>query len=89
MNVLTPSPSYGADPSGLICGYLIEPASGTRPIDAAEAASRLTTPADATGFAWLHFNLAHTGALPWLRAHAGLPGEFYEMLDDGLHRREA
>ena len=34
---------------------------------------------------WLHFNLAHTGALPWLRQHAELSDAFFETLYDGLH----
>jgi zinc transporter len=83
--------TYGADPSGLICGFLIDPAAGGRAIESHEAATwlgaRATTvarPTDAA-FLWLHFNLAHTGALPWLTRHAGLSGAFFEMLNDGLH----
>ena len=78
-------PTYGADPSGLICGYLIDPASAARPIDADAALRRLTTPFPDTAFVWLHFNLAHTGALPWLKTHTGLSDAFYEMLVEGTH----
>jgi zinc transporter len=31
---------------------------------------------------WLHFNLAHAGALRWLRRHAGLSDAFFEAVDD-------
>ena len=36
-------------------------------------------------FLWLHFNLAHTGARPWLAQHAALPEAFFDALKDGLH----
>lgn len=71
--------NYGADASGLICGFLIG-ATGTgdaRVIDSRQAALWL-------GVAWLHFNLAHTGALPWLAEHAALAPEFYDTLQGGL-----
>jgi zinc transporter len=85
--------NYGADSSGLICGYLVgaRARADTRAIDSEQAALWLTArhggtddPPDA-GFAWLHFNLAHNGALPWLAQHAALAPEFYDMLQDGLH----
>ena len=89
-----PTPTYGADASGLICGYLIAQQGGTLAIDSAGAAAHLDArTADATemaaekpaSFLWLHFNLAHTGALPWLRQHAALPEEFFDVLKDGPH----
>ena len=89
-----PTPNYGADPSGLICGYLIDADAGGHPIDCDAAARWLGAIATAgepapplrdTGFAWLHFNLAHTGALPWLKQHAALSDEFFEMLQSVLH----
>ena len=46
-------------------------------------AARSATPDGA--FLWLHFNLAHTGALPWLKQRAGLAEDFFLMLDDGSH----
>jgi zinc transporter len=86
---------YGADARGLICGFAIGASSGTRALDSEQAAqwlkARAAAPAGdgaaapAGGFAWLHFNLAHTGALPWLNEHAALAPEFYDMLRDGLH----
>jgi len=81
------NPSYGADSSGLICGFLVGPQAGGRALESPAAASWLAAQAAAGdgSFAWLHFNLAHTGTLPWLREHAGLSDEFFQMLDDGLH----
>ena len=82
-----PTPTYGADAAGLICGYHIVPGGDTRAIDSADAVALLAEPPDAnTGaFLWLHFNLAHTGARPWLNQHAQLPDEFYAVVDDGSH----
>ena len=81
-------PRYGADATGLICGYLLESGPDIepigRPIDSDEAA-RWLAEAGHAGFVWLHFNLAHTGALPWLRQHAELSDAFFETLYDGLH----
>jgi len=82
--------SYGADAAGLICSYLLDPV-GNREVDSGEAATWLAdqrssarTPAT-PAFCWLHFNLAHTGTLPWLAEHAGLPAEFFELVREGTH----
>ena len=74
--------TYGADDAGLICGYLFEPEIGTRAIDSTEAAARLAslrTDDDSSDglphagpFLWLHFDLSHTAAEPWLSRHADL-----------------
>jgi zinc transporter len=86
MPLNAPPPNYGADPSGLICGFVIGPAQPARPVDTEAASAWLATPvAPVGGFVWLHFNLAHTGALPWLKQHAGLGDAFYETLHDDLH----
>jgi len=78
--------TYGADTAGLVCGYRIAPSVGTLPIDSAAAAAWLAEPHGEPGsFLWLHFNLAHTGARPWLAAHAALSDEFFAVVDDGLH----
>lgn len=84
------TPSYGADAAGLICGYQLAAQAPARPLDSTEAAAWLAAGAGhraaaGDGFLWLHFNLAHTGTLPWLKAHAGLAEGFFEMLADGLH----
>jgi len=81
-----PTPSYGADAAGLICGYRIAPAAAAQALDADAAAAWLAAPAEADGaFLWLHFNLTHTGARPWLAANAALSDEFFAVVDDGLH----
>jgi zinc transporter len=86
-------PSYGADPAGLICGYLIDPETGSHAIESDDAALWLQARAFAAGaaadandtsFLWLHFNLSHTGALPWLERHADLGAGFFDMLDEAL-----
>lgn len=79
--------------SGLICGYRMDPEQGGVPLDceaaaawvAARRASEADVPDDDRTFLWLHFNLAHTGALPWLKDHAFLDADFFEMLQDGSH----
>ena len=38
-----------------------------------------------TIFLWLHFNLSHTGALPWLSQNAGFGESFFDVLTDALH----
>ncbi len=82
--------SYGADSAGLICGYLLDPV-GNREIDSSEAAAWLASERSgerarqASTFCWLHFNLAHTAALPWLGEHAELPAEFFELVREGPH----
>ena len=85
--------TYANESAGLICGFVLDVASETRAVDVAEAAAWLahvgvdepvTGESDEHGFAWLHFNLAHTGALPWLEAHAALAPEFFDMVHDGM-----
>lgn len=33
----------------------------------------------------MHFNLAHTGALPWLKAHADRGEDFYALIEFSSH----
>jgi zinc transporter len=86
------APGYGADESGLICGYLFTPGADAEPIDSAGAATRIAglraraaAPGDGNPLIWLHFNLAHTGAGRWLHRHAGLSDTFFETLREGLY----
>ena len=83
------STAYGADGSGLICGYLFDAEGGAQPLSAAAAdwltGSPLPPEAGAAPFAWLHFNLAHVAAERWLTRHAGLSDTFFEVLHDGLY----
>jgi zinc transporter len=86
------SPTYGADPSGLICGFLFESGGQSVAIDALQAVGWLNQskpqpdspggPAG-PGFVWLHFNLAHSAAEKWMRDNVTLSGQFYESLRDG------
>lgn len=97
-DVLMMNPQQGNPSSGLICGYLMDSAGKGRAIECDEAAVWLSARAAASAaatpasdsepdrtFAWLHFNLTNTGALPWVRAHAGLGDDFYAMLEDSSH----
>jgi zinc transporter len=74
---------YGAEGSGLLCGYVFEPGQVGRPIDAdtgCETLTGLAEPGEAA-FVWLHFNLANQASLRWLRQRLSLPLEFYESLE--------
>ncbi len=98
LNTLAPAiPAYGPDASGLICGYLFEAGRGGHAISCDDAshwlagreASRASTAdgddAESRDFVWLHFSVAHTGALPWLQQHAALSDDFLDLLSAGLH----
>jgi zinc transporter len=73
--------SYGADQHGLVCGYRFS-AGASSPVDSEAAAALLADPA-APGFLWLHFNLTHAGALPWLQRHGGRSDDDVESLREG------
>lgn len=78
--------TYGADTSGMVCGFRFAPDRVGKPLDADAAAD--WTAADDTGqdgFVWLHFNLAHSASERWMRAHLDLPETFYEFLREGSH----
>jgi len=88
-----PIPSYGADESGLICGYRFEPGQAAVALTSEEAQQCLAAvrQADAANgasapsrFLWLHFNLAHTASARWLERHAGLTPAFHDALRDDL-----
>ena len=74
--------SYGPDPQGLVCGWRFVPG---QPACAVDCAGALRHAADlrAPGFVWLHFNLSHAGAEPWLRAQGGLDEDVLEALRQG------
>jgi zinc transporter len=83
-NAAAPAFSFTATRDALICGYRFEPGRSGAPIaslDQAEAGLGRGEPGG--GFTWLHMNLGHAGAEPWLRAHAGLADSFFEALDQG------
>lgn len=78
--------TYGADTSGMVCGFRFLPGEPGATLDADSAAAWLhqqetAEPDDA--FVWLHFNLAHGASERWMRTHLGLPDSFFEFLHDG------
>jgi len=80
--------TYGADTSGMICGFRFMRGEPGVPLDASAAADWLRTccardAADADDFVWLHFNLAHGASERWMRTHLGLPDSFFEFLHEG------
>jgi zinc transporter len=78
--------TYGADTSGIVCGFRFTPDAAGQPVDA-DLAAQWPVGADAqqAGFLWLHFNLAHSASERWMRAHLELPETFYEFLREGSH----
>ena len=85
MATISSTSPYGADSSGLICGFHFGPDGSGTPIDATGALALLQDQ-DAganSDFVWLHFNLGHTAAEKWLRNHLQLSDVFYESLKDG------
>ena len=74
---------YGADSSGLICGFRFGADGRGIAVDAQHALDWLGTKAVDGGFVWLHFNLANAATEKWLREHAKLSQVFHEALHDG------
>jgi len=85
--------TYGADRSGLVCGFRFAPDKPGSPVDTDSAAEWLAechneTKASAAHqgeFLWLHFNLAHVSSERWIRTHLDLPETFFEGLREGSH----
>ncbi len=77
--------AYGADASGLICGFHFGANGRGNPVDGAKALQWLKDKgAEQNGeFVWLHFNLAHTVAEKWIHENLTLPEQFYESLHEG------
>jgi zinc transporter len=79
--------TYGADATGLICGFRFSAGGQGQALGTAEALEFLREAAapetEPGGFVWLHFNLAHTAAEKWMREHLVLSDQFYESLRDG------
>ncbi len=78
--------AWGADESGLIAGFRFSATGVASPVASEDAADVLQALRSGTrdGIVWLHFNLAHSGTLRWLRRHGGLSAAFFEALDDRL-----
>ncbi len=81
----TVSAAYGADASGLICGFIFDSNGCGTAIDTHTALQWLDLHkgADATGFIWLHFNLAHNATDKWLRENLNFSDIFHQALKDG------
>jgi len=80
-----PAATYGADVSGLICGFLFGPDGKGAAVGTEEALAWLNAQHDleSAGFVWLHFNLAHAATEKWLRERLKLSDVFHESLRDG------
>ena len=83
--------TYGADSSGMVCGFLFSPTLAGRAVDADEVAGwlRERQADDAVNepgeFLWLHFNLARSASERWMRAQLDLPETFFDALQEGSH----
>ncbi len=77
------STAYGADYSGLICGFRFDPDGQSVTVGSDEALAWLSRSESADGFIWLHFNLAHATTEKWLREHAALSEVFHESIRSG------
>jgi zinc transporter len=85
--------TYGSDEVGLVCGYVFEGGRPGQPLGAEEAVA-LAEQAEAGDpksdrFVWLHFNISHAAAEPWLRQHLDLPETFYELTEGSGTRVES
>ena len=80
-----PDIPYGADASGLICGFQFGANGRGEAIGVDQALQWLAAhrAQPDTGFVWLHFNLAHAATEKWLREHVQLSNVFHESLKDG------
>jgi zinc transporter len=76
-------PRYGAEKTGLLCGYVFGPGEPGREADVEAVSGILSSPpADRReSFIWLHFNLANQASVRWMRQHLALPHEFYDSFE--------
>ena len=74
---------YGADASGLICGFHFGADGLGTPVSTDAALQWLAEGPRESGFVWLHFNLAQAATEKWLRANVQLSDVFHESLKDG------
>lgn len=79
-----PLATYGADRTGLICGFVFHGSQPGRAIGSEEALAWLSSTTRRDGeFAWLHFDLAGGGTEKWMVEHLPCPASFYETLHEG------
>jgi zinc transporter len=83
--------TYGADSSGMVCGFVFSSTRAGRPVDAEEVVEWLREH-EANGeskqageFLWLHFNLAHSASERWIRSQLDLPETFFDALRENSH----
>ena len=74
---------YGADSSGLICGFRFGADGSGTAVDTPQALAWLDAAGGDDGFVWLHFNLTNAATEKWLREHVQLSQVFHEALHDG------
>ncbi|CAN5745810.1 transporter [soil metagenome] len=77
--------TYGADKTGLLCGYRFEDGQPGVPVTLAEAAAWLQggAPKAPADFVWLHFNLSDAAAETHIRKHLDVVPEFFDALHEG------
>ena len=77
--------TYGADRTGLLCGYRFENGAPGVPVDLMEAAAwlRSDAPKGKADFVWLHFNLSDAAAEASIRKQLNAVPEFFEALHEG------
>ncbi len=86
MSTLSPLSSYGAETSGLICGFQFGAEGAGVPVDTEQALQWLRNGASEgtdSGFIWLHFNLSQAATAKWLQTNLQLSDLFHESLKDG------
>ncbi len=79
------NPTFGTDPSGLICGFLFGPDGSGLAMDTSSALAWIAgsdTP-ETSGFVWLHFNLSQASTEKWLHQNLPLSQLFTESINDG------
>jgi zinc transporter len=79
------NPTFGTDPSGLICGFLFGPDGSGLAMDTRSALAWIAgsdTP-ETSGFVWLHFNLSQASTEKWLHQNLPLSQLFTESINDG------
>ena len=83
--MIVSQPSYGADRTGLICGFVFSTDGTGRSLTSAEALVWLERIRAGTGkeFVWLHFDLGGGATEKWMHENLALPEAFYEALHEG------
>lgn len=76
--------TYGADSSGMVCGFVFSSNHAGRQVQAEEVVEWLRSQRPGE-FLWLHFNLAHSASERWMHTHLDLPDTFFDTLREGSH----